>query len=114
MSNKLVNFIFIFSFISCRNDIEIIKLLKSSNHNDVILGAFNAGETGKEKFVPYLLSNANDPRTSTTLRFKGFSVYQEKMGALEKIFKRQPPVRIFRQPDSDVIKFFIEMAKENP
>ena len=114
MSNKLINFISIFLFISCRNDTEIIRLLKSSNHSDIILGAFKAGEAGDKKFVPYLLSNADDPRASTTLQFKGFSVYQEKMGALEKIFKRQPPVKISRQPDSVVIKFFIEMAKENP
>jgi hypothetical protein len=102
---------FVFWAVSCTSDTEIIRLLKSSNHNDVILGAFEAGETGDRKFIPLLINNADDPRTSNMLEFKGFSVYQEKMLALQKIFKKSPPVRITYMPDSVVIHFYIELAK---
>ena len=103
MRNRLVILVFIFSLLSCRSDNEITRLLKSSNHEDVIEGAFEAGESGNNKFVPLLLNDAYDPSASVTLNFKGFTVYQEKMGALEKIFKRSPPNRISGEPDSAVL-----------
>lgn len=113
MCNRLIILVFTFSLLSCRSNTEITRLLKSSDHEDVIEGAFEAGESGNYKFVPLLLKDAYDPSGSTTLKFKEFTVYQEKMGALEKIFKKSPPNRIFREPDSVVIKFYIGLAKEN-
>jgi len=95
---------------SSDNDIKI--LLQSKNVEDRIEGAYKAGESGKEKFIPYLLMNADDPGRSTQLQFKGFSVYQEKVIALKKILKVEPPVKITRDPDSTVIRFYIKAASK--
>lgn len=95
-----------FLMLSCNKDKKIEKLLNSEDKQDLIEGTFEAGETGNEKFIPLLLKNANDPRVSTDIHFKGISVYQSKMIALKKILKQQPTVDITRKPDSTVIKFY--------
>jgi hypothetical protein len=90
----------------CNYDEKIATLLNSSKKNDIILGAYLAGESHKLEFVPLLLRNANDVRISTNIRFKGMSVYQEKMIALKKIFKLGPPTEITEKPDSLIINFY--------
>lgn len=101
-------------FSSCKNrDNEIIRLLTSENKEDLIYGAYLAGETGDKKFVTFLLKDANDMRMSTNLRFKGFTVYQEKMIALQKIFKTEPPVKINRKPDSIVIEYYMNLYRQS-
>lgn len=107
--NKLL--IVIILFAACKpSDNDIKTLLQSKNIDDRIEGAYKAGESRKTVFIPYLLHNANDPRVSTNLRFKGFSVYQEKMIALKKILKVEPPVKITWDTDSTVIRFYMEAA----
>lgn len=91
---------------SCNKEQKIERLLNSEDKQDLIEGAFEAGETGNKKFIPLLLKNANDPRITHNLRFKGMSVYQSKMNALKKILKQQPTVAITYKPDSTVIKFY--------
>ena len=77
------------------NDKErICNLLKSSDKNDVIKGAYLAGESGDSAFVPMLLKDSWDARMSTNVKFKGFTVYEEKMVALKKIYKKEPPLDI--------------------
>jgi hypothetical protein len=39
-------------FGSCNNDKEIIRLLNSKHKDDVILGAYKAGERGDKQFIP--------------------------------------------------------------
>lgn len=95
---------------SCKSDAKILMLLKSSETEDVIIGAFYAGESEKQKFVPLLLQNADDERTSINLRFKGITIYQAKMIALKKIFKKEPPVPITFKVDSSVIVFYKNLA----
>ena len=99
--------------ISCNNDHKIIRLLQSSEKEDIIYGAYLAGESNEKKFVPLLLDSAADPRRSTNLRFLGISIYQSKMGALSKILKKEPPVKLTRDVDSVIIKFYIDLAKED-
>ena len=99
--------------VACNNDSKITRLLKSEKAYEVILGAFEAGESGNKKFVPLLLDNCADERSTTNIQFKGFTVYEEKMAALRKIYKKEPPVKISWKPDSTIIKFYIEYAKEN-
>ena len=77
----------------------------------MIEGAYLAGETGDKKFVPYLLKDANNPRMSTDLHYKGISVYESKMGALRKIYGKEPPVPITSDVDSTVIKFYTNLSK---
>jgi hypothetical protein len=111
--NKLIAALLALSVISCNNDREIISLLKSENPNDVILGAYKAGETGEKKFAPLLLNNCSDRSSSTNIHFKGFTVYQEKMIALQKIFKKTPPVKVTSEPDSTIINFYLGIFKGN-
>lgn len=96
---------------SCNNDDEIFSLLNSNETDDVIKGAYLAGESKKEKFIPLLLKDIADVRTSTNLKFKGYNIYQEKAIALGKIFGKQPSVKITNKPDSLVIKFYRELSQ---
>jgi hypothetical protein len=109
--NRLL--IVIILFAACKpSDNDIKALLQSKNIDDLIEGAYKAGESGKTEFIPYLLKNADDPSRSTQLNFKGFSVYQEKMIALSKILKIASPIKITRNPDSTVIRFYTEAGSK--
>jgi len=109
--NKLL--IVIILLASCQHSDNNIKaLLQSTKVEDRIEGAYKAGESGRTAFIPYLLKNGDDPSRSTLIQFKGFSVYQEKMVALRKILRREPPVKITRDPDSIVIRFYIKAASK--
>ena len=88
------------------SEIRIRRLLESEDFNDLMYGTYLAGESGNEDFVPMLLNNPQDNRTSTQIRFKGFSVYYGKMIALKKIYSVNPPVAITQEPDSMVIGFY--------
>jgi hypothetical protein len=46
------------------------------------------------------------------MKFKGYNVYQEKMIALRKIFRQEPPVKITSKPDSVVINFYTELSQK--
>src|SRR5688572_17052883 len=92
-------FIIIFC-LSCDRKQHIRELLTSNDKEEIILGAYKAGETGDFSFITLLIKDASDPRMSTNIRFKGFSVYQSKMIALRKIFKKAPPIPITYRPDS--------------
>jgi hypothetical protein len=96
-------------FFSCNNNKKIIELLNSNEKEDVILGAYKAGETGDKQFVPLLLKNIDDPRRSTNLKFKGITVYQAKMEALEDIFKKKAPAKITYKVDSTIINFYTRL-----
>ena len=91
---------------ACSKDEEIQRLLKSKNIDNIINGAVMAGDSGDRKYATLLLTDAADQRATTMLRFKGYSIYQVKMYALEKIFKHSPPVKITSEVDSVVIKYY--------
>ena len=92
--------------LSCNHTDDIVTLLNSEETNDVILGAFKAGKSGNIKYIPLLIENADDRRMSTDIKFKGVTVYQSKMIALKKIYKKEPPAKITYKVDSSVIIFF--------
>lgn len=99
--------------LSCNKNEKIYSLLSSHDKNDLISGAYKAGESGKKEFIPLLLKNADDFRTTTNLKFKGITVYQQKMIALKNIFKVEPPNRITSLPDSSIIKFYIDLHEKS-
>jgi hypothetical protein len=106
---ELILFLSLFIIVSCNRDKEISRLLKSSNPNERIEGAYEAGKSGNMKYVPLLLNDANDPSASTLLHFKGFTVYTETMFALERILHVKPPhpyKDILLLPDSVNVKFY--------
>lgn len=108
MKNKFI-IIAVLVFLSCNNEVEICKLLNSKDKDEIIRGAFEAGNTGNKKYIPLLLKNANDFRCSTNIHFKGISVYEAKMFAIKKISKKESPATIGRMPDSLVIKYYISL-----
>lgn len=107
----LLMFLFL---VSCNKDKEIKRLLNSKHPREVVEGAWQAGETGDIKYVPLLLQDCGKPSVSTALHFIGFSIYVEKMGALRKILKVDPPHRVeqFSHVDSVNIKFYIQYWKD--
>jgi hypothetical protein len=97
-------------FISCNSDKKIISLLKSQDSNEIILGAYEAGESGNKEFVPLLLEGLDNEGMSTESRFKGITIYQAKMIALKKIYKKEPPVKISYKLDSVVVNYFKNLS----
>jgi len=106
-------FSIILAMASCQSKSKIIALLESQEKDDIIKGAYLAGESGDKEFIPFLLSGAWDFRRSTNFQFKGYSIYEEKMIALKKIFGKAPPVEITYMPDSTVIDFYIRLSKKD-
>jgi hypothetical protein len=101
-----------FLFLGCNRDERIINLLNSDNINEIIAGAKKAGASKNKKYVPLLLKNAADFRTSTSLSHYGVSVYRAKMEALKEIFGKDPPNEISYKLDSSIIHFYTELYKE--
>ena len=59
--------------------------------------------------MPLLLHDDGNPAGTTVLKFKGFTIYQEKMFALERILHIKPPHKVIpvsSDPDSVNIKFY--------
>ncbi|RYD70367.1 MAG: hypothetical protein EOP55_22355 [Sphingobacteriales bacterium] len=106
---KLVLFSF-YLLLACNSDSHIINLLNSKKTSEVMLGCYKAGESRDKKYVQLLLKNANDPRVSTHINFKGISVYEAKMIALKKIYNKKPQKPITWNPDSTIIKFYTRLA----
>jgi hypothetical protein len=109
MKKYLILFVIALIISSCNKDEEIRQLLNSERPYEIIKGAYEAAESGNQAYVPLLLHNAGDPRATTELHFKGITVYEEKMFALEKILKVKPPRPYnypYDIPDSTDIKFF--------
>jgi hypothetical protein len=109
---RLLPILFFLILTSCDNNKEIQRLLNGNVTNEIIKGAYKAGLSGDKKYVPALLNNAADGREGTSLRFALFSVYTEKMFALERILKVKPPHpygKTKTAPDSVNIKFYIEL-----
>jgi hypothetical protein len=94
-------------------DGQIVELLNSTSGKDIIIGAFEAGESKDPKFIPLLIKDADDPRGTSIISFKGFNVYEEKMAALEKILKVSPPGGIKHTPDSAVIRFYTKLISDS-
>ncbi|MDB4923926.1 hypothetical protein [Mucilaginibacter sp.] len=106
-----VLFSLLLTITSCadNNEQEIRRKLKSKSLDDVFEGTYSAGMSGNKKYVPLLLNAAANPSASSSLHFKGFTLYTEKMYALERILHVKPPHScngVLRMPDSVNIKFF--------
>lgn len=108
----IVPILLIFTACMAQPSDKIEQLLQSKSKEDLIEGALLAGKSKNIKYVPLLLRNADDYRTSISYRFLGFSVYQQKMFALEAIFGKEAPVPITAKPDSVVIKFYTKLASQ--
>jgi len=111
MNKRLLFLAFLFGLIifSCNKDEEIKRLLNSNKPTEIIEGTCEAGESDNKDYVPLLLHDAGNPNASTALRWKGYTVYEEKMYALQKILNVKPPHLVTPStsyPDSVNIKFY--------
>lgn len=109
-------FIVIFILSSCNKVIEEKKLVEMFNSGDKkqIILATNYVSSHKEvRMVKYLLADAMDPRIVHDIRYKGMSIYQIKMGAMQNLTGVKPLKKISYQPDSSIFRFYNEISIKN-
>lgn len=109
--------LFVIFLLSCVQDKkqsrdEINKLINSTDKTDVIEGFKIIGDNRDTSFVKAIFTNPGDPRISNDLRFKGMSVYQSKMYAIEKITGVEPPAKISYLADTTIINFYFMIARK--
>lgn len=100
-----------FTFCQSKKD-KIVKFLKSNEVDSLMQGIYMVGETKDTTFVDKILQDPIDTRISHHLRFKGMSLYRQKMLTMRKLTGTPPPHEITDQPDSIIVQFYIEKAKE--
>lgn len=98
-------------FCSCTTDEKtLIKMLNSDKKIEVIKAINYIADHHKTHMVKYLLTDAMDPRIIHDLRYKGMSIYQIKMGAMERLTGIKSVKEITYQPDSAVFKFYLNIV----
>ncbi len=109
--------LFLLLLLSCHQHLskerkEIMRLISSNTAIEIVEGYYWVGETKDTFFVKDIFIEPADPRISHHLNFKGMSVYQAKMGAMRKITGVDPPAQITNKPDTALINFYLQVAKE--
>lgn len=102
--------------ISCGRVIDEKRLIEMFNSKDKmqLVTAINyVSDHHEVHMVKYLLSDALDPRIVHDLRYKGMSIYQLKMGAMEKLTGVKSLKKITYMPDSAVFRFYLEISVKN-
>ena len=113
---KYILFIGIFVLISCSRVIEeknLITMFNSKDKEQLLTAIDYVSEHHQVHMVKYLLSDALDPRIVHDMRYKGMSIYQIKMGAMQKLTGVKSLKKITYRPDSSVFKFYLEISIKN-
>jgi len=108
---KLTLLILFFLTGSCSKDKEIKRLLTSSKPYENVEGAYQAMQSDDLNYVPLILKNSGRPGATTALQFKGVTVYEESMYALQHLLHVKPPNLITDSVDSVNVKFYINYWK---
>lgn len=109
-------FIGIFILISCSRGIEertLIEMFNSKDKKQLLTAIEYVSDHHQVHMVKYLLSDALDPRIVHDVRYKGMSIYQIKMGAMQKLTGVKSLKKITYRPDSAVFRFYLELSKKN-
>ena len=61
--------------------------------------------------IPLVLVNPYDQRESSRLPYKGQTIYQAKMEAMQRISESSPPAKITYKIDSSIVSFYTTWAK---
>lgn len=85
-------------------------MLDSDKKIEVIKAINYIADHHQTHMVKYLLTDAMDPRIIHDLRYKGMSIYQIKMGAMERLTGIKSVKEITYQPDSTVFKFYLDIV----
>jgi hypothetical protein len=115
----IIIIIITFWLVSCSNESSIERrkntinsLLHTGKVCDKIEANFLIGEIKDTSYLPLLLADMNDYSTcATRLRYKGISVYESKISALEKIANLDTQLIYTHRPDSEIIKIFLKRFK---
>lgn len=113
---KYVLFIVFFLLLSCTRVISEKKLIEMFNSKDkrqLLTAIEYVSEHHQVHMAKYVLIDALDPRIVHDLRHKGMSIYQIKMGAMQKLTGVKPLKRITYKPDSSVFRFYLEISIRN-
>jgi hypothetical protein len=110
---KLTLLILSFLAISCNKNKEIKRLLNSSRPYENIEGAYQAMKSDDLSYVPLILKISGRPGATTHLQFKGVTVYEESMYALQHLLHVKPPNPITNAVDSVNIKFYVNYWESN-
>lgn len=104
-----------FSIISCGKHIDdatLSKMLEGDDKQQIIAATRYVLDHKKVEMVRNLLENGLDPRITHDLRYKGMTIYQIKMNAIERLLKVDPPRKIDSEPDTVIFKFYLQLAEE--
>lgn len=95
-----------------KNDKEKIWIMMKSDNIDSIIDATIAIEKVKDtSMFEAILYNPYDPRITHRLNYKGMSVYQIKMEALQYLTGEKAPKEITYMPDSSIVFFYRQVVK---
>jgi hypothetical protein len=99
----------------CAPDVkgEIKSLLKSDKPDDLVKAFYLIGEAKDTSYIKIILTDIYDPRIAHDVEFKGISVYQSKITAIEKIIDLRSPMKVTYKPDTSVVQFYCEWMKKN-
>lgn len=95
---------------SCNLNQEVIADLRSDEPNRIIKACAKLEDADDAEFVPILLEQPCDPRVTHLLKYKGMSVYQQKMAALKRISGIAPPHKLTYRVDSSIVDFYRKWA----
>lgn len=85
-------------------------MLQSDNATQIIEAITYISNHKDTSMVEEMLRKSFDPRATHLLKYQGMSVYQIKMGAMERFTNLAPPHNIIYRPDSVNIKFYLSVA----
>ncbi len=91
----------------------IISMLRSKNKDTIVNAIRLVRDNNDTSMIKYLLEDLNDPRVTHKLPFKGKSIYQIKVEALEALTGVSPDIAITYRPDSNIIKFYLDKVYGN-
>jgi hypothetical protein len=88
----------------------VTNLISSNEPGKLVEAFYLVGENKMIDYVPIIFEKIDDPRISHNAKFKGISVYQSKIIALEKISGIESPRNVTYKPDTVIIKFYRNWA----
>lgn len=109
-------FIGFFILFSCTRIIDeqtLIEMFGSKDKKQVLLAIDYVSDHQQVHMVKYLLSDALDPRIVHDIGYKGMSIYQIKMGAMQKLTGVKSFKKITYKPDSSIVNFYLDISIKN-
>jgi hypothetical protein len=113
---KCILFIVFFVHVSCTRVIaekKLVEMFNSKDKRQLLTAIDYVSEHHQVHMAKYVLIDALDPRIVHDVRHKGMSIYQIKMGAMQKLTGVKPLKRITYRPDASVFRFYLDISIRN-